>query len=117
MVDEVKVMQITDQGLKGKEFTELDLPSRATAGPRALTPEEIEAWCAKQTERYRVVAIDEENGRHIIAEELNQRVLNTLSTKARRQAGAILMLDAATRREILSAFDQDGNLKIPFKMV
>jgi hypothetical protein len=95
--------------LKGHVFVESDIPP---ALRRKMSPEQRAAWVAAQTERYSIVAHD--GDRPLVAGEIDQRALNRLSSKARRLAGAMLKLDRATRREILGAFDADGNLIRPF---
>ena len=100
---------------KGKIFTEADL----SAGARArMGPEKVAAWCAEQTERNRIVAIDRaEKDRPLIAEELNQRAINKLSSKARRAAGMMMNMGADDRVQVLGAFERDGKLKLPFEFV
>lgn len=104
--------------MKGHVFTREDFGKNRLAAlqRRRLTPEQIDAhitdWCARETERYKIVATDGKT--KIIAEELEQRVLNKMSPEARAIAGMMLRRPAAVRSEVLSAFDKDGSLKIPF---
>lgn len=99
--------------LKGKTFTEADLPRTCKLGE-----EQRKAYLARQTEKYRIVAVDPANDMPIIAEELDQRALNKLSPKARRVATMMLFhMDEDTRVEVLRAFKKDGSLNYPFDMV
>lgn len=91
---------------KGHTFEAKDAPRSM----RNKSADAVRDWCAAQTERYKIVATHPVKG-PLIAEELRQRALNDLSPKARRLAGAMLSMDAATRREILGLFDADGALK------
>ncbi len=100
--------------LKGKTFTVNDLPP---AKRQRMGEEAAQRWADENTERYRIVARDPVTDAAIIAEELEQRGLNRLSSKARRIAGAMMLMDVATRREIIAAFDADGALKSPFRKV
>jgi len=95
--------------LKGKTFTVEDLPFGAR---RKMTPGQIEKYCADQTERYAIIAMD--GNVPLIAEELEQRALNKLTPRARRVCGMMIRLDEATRREIINNFSEDGGLKKPF---
>lgn len=104
---------------KGRTFTEQELPAsrRSTASGRMrMSPEEIKSWCEEQTERHRVVAYDSRD-EALMAEELDQRALNELSPKARRAAGLLMNCDPSVRMEVLAAFQSDGSLIHPFKMV
>jgi hypothetical protein len=97
--------------LKGKKFTDEDLHARV----RNTWPEDRRrAYLAAQTDRYKVVATADD-GEPLIAEELNQVILNRLSPAARRIAGAMMLASSAVRIEVLRAFETDGNLKNPFK--
>jgi len=100
---------------KGHTFVPEDAPR-----PIRRDPSRCKAWCDEQTERYRIVARDPaalEGKREMIAEELEARALARLSPKARRAAGLIARLPAEVRRELLSAFDEHGMLKVPFVSV
>lgn len=92
--------------IKGKQFTAGEAPSSV---------EDKEAWATAQTERWRIVAMDGDVP--LIAEELAQRALNKMSSKARRAAGALVALEPAVRLEVLSAFAQDGEIVMPFTPV
>lgn len=98
--------------MKGKVFTIDDLKKSLAA---KMSPAQIRAWCERETARYRIVAMDGNNP--VIAEELDQRALNRLSPKARRIAGMIARLDAATAKEVVGAFDQNGRVRNPFTEV
>lgn len=96
---------------KGKQYTAEDAP-RGTA--------DKEAWAKKETERYKVVAVDR-GARHdrqpIIAEELTARTIARLkSPKARRMVGNILRMARDDRLEVLTAFASDGTPKNPFSV-
>jgi len=110
--------------LKGKTFTVEDMSAahlhsiqQEANGDAEAIAAAISAWATEQTERYRIVAVDEDTGTDIIAEELAQRVLNRLSPKGRRVAGMMMRLDPAFRTEILAAFSAEGILNVPFKTI
>ena len=95
--------------LKGKVFTPADLPTRAR-----LTQAEVEEWCAKQTERYRIVAMDGEYP--VIAEELEERILRRLPPAVRIAAAQLVQqCPERVRADVLAAFNEDGTLKNPFQ--
>lgn len=99
--------------LKGHTFTGADIPKRFQT---RWTPEKKAAYLQAQNERYMAVAMDGKTP--IIAEELTQRILNKLSSKAKRLAGAMMNADPEVRKEILRAFDmRDGSLLNPFTTV
>lgn len=104
---------------KGHEFTEDDLPKREVAAAKAKLGEGYDAWLQEklqdQTEKYRIVATDE-NGDAIIGEELDQRAINALSDSVRSVAGSLLALSQDDRAAVLAAFESDGTLKYPFNM-
>lgn len=103
---------------KGKVFTESDVPRRLQG---RWTKEQKTAWIDEQNRRYKIIAIDEnaeqEGDKPIIAEELDQRALNTLSPKARRIAGMLKELPLELRAEVLGSFNSKGELVYPFRMV
>lgn len=104
---------------KGHTFTENDIsPGRRSR----MTPEDIKAWCEAHTDRYRVVATDLSAGaadEKIIAEELDQRAINKIkNTRVRVAVGTLMQqLSQAERVEVLKAFQADGQLAYPFKLV
>lgn len=107
--------------IKGKEpgegFSAADLPKRTR-----MNEVQKQAWIDEKNARYAVVAVDEDTGDAIIAEELPQRILNRLSAKARRVVGQIMLISdeaerSAVAREVIGAFNADGSLKNPFKPV
>ena len=101
--------------LKGKVFTSADAPRSIRRNPA-----KCQEWCAEQTARYKVVAVDPlapPGKREFIAEEISARALARLSSKARRVAGAMLRMSPEVRVEILAAFKPDGSLVIPFVKV
>lgn len=102
--------------LKGKIFTADDAPPSVLAG----TSDEINAWCNAQTERYRIVATDSEaaeGDQALIAEELAARAIARLPETLRRMVPVILRMPPAQRIALRAAFDDDGNLIIPFTPV
>jgi hypothetical protein len=99
---------------KGHVFTEADAP-RAL---RRRGGDDLQAWLDKQTARYEIISIDDgapEGKKEIIAEELQQRILNTLSPKAKRIAGSLVAVDPEVCQEVLGIFGVDGKLKNPFR--
>ncbi len=101
---------------KGHTFTKENAPARikARGGPA------LEEWLNEQTARNAVVAVDPSasTGKSlIIAEELQQRILNKLSEKGRRIGPLLLRMTKTDRVQLLAAFDTDGNLRNPFKKV
>lgn len=102
---------------KGKTFSQEDLPRHLRV---KWSEEKKDEWVKDQNQRYKIVALDTsapQARQAIIAEELDQRILNKLSSKARRIAGAMMLADQAVRLEVLQAFDKRGNLINPFKVV
>lgn len=113
--------------MKGKTITEAELGRRLTrdiqvaAQRRGKDPKAaVAAYVEAHNKRHKVVALDEnapEGRREIIAEELNQRIINRLTPNGRRVAGVLMRLPAAERAQIINAFSQDGSLKNPFREV
>lgn len=102
--------------LKGKVFKPEDAPRSIREGDA----DRCRAWCEAQTERNRIVAIEDgapEGKKEIIAEELDQRILNRLSPKAKRIAGAMMNANLDVRLEVLAAFGDAGELENPFGMM
>jgi len=105
---------------KGHVFTEQDIsPGRRSR----MTPEQIKEWCETETNRWKVVATDPSPASpadaKIIAEELDQRAINKIKNrKVRVTVGTMMQqLSQAERAEVLKAFQADGKLAYPFKMV
>lgn len=97
--------------MKGHTFTEADLPATARA---RWTPDRKAAWCKEQTERYRIVA--KMGDTPLIAEEVEQRIINSFPSAVRRIVGTLARLPAADRRAVFDAFDRSsGELKNPFQ--
>lgn len=96
--------------LKGKNFTSQDAPRSIRGTSKG------EDWAAEQTERWAIVAHDDA-GHPIVAEELQERALRTLTPPARIAATELLQRPESVRLEVLRAFDKHGVLRIPFKMV
>lgn len=90
---------------KGRVFTHDELPKRCT-----LDAEQQAEYLAEQTERYKIVGTGRK-GQPVIAEEVIADKLAALSCKARRVAGYLLRTPLDVRKELLAAFDADGNLK------
>lgn len=97
------------KSLKGKVFTPQDLRASTRS---SLTEEQQQVRVDALTERYRIVATDGDEA--ICAEELIQRVLNKLSPKVKRIAGAMMLLTPEARLEVIQAFDAEGGLINPF---
>lgn len=96
--------------LIGKVFTAEDL---GEAQRKAMSQEEIDAWCNSQTERYRIVAYDSKQT-GIIAEELDQRAINCCgSPRVRRVLGMMLSMSEEERLQVTGHFGADGVLLYP----
>lgn len=111
--------------LKGHTFTHEDLPritqlriKNKQVGGDEL--ERLDAWLTSQTERYKIVAMDD--GVPIIAEELDERLMRAGSRDEQGEIdGAVLVqmrnlmqLSVEQRCQVLNAFDMDGHLANTF---
>lgn len=113
--------------MKGVTLTADTLPKRlkrdiqVAAQRRKQDPiKAVEDYVAAHNKRYRVVAIDEsapEGRREIIAEELQQRIINRLGSNGRRVMGHLVRLSKEERAQVLASFNQDGSVRNPFKVV
>lgn len=94
--------------LKGKVFTEADLPqNHKLRGARAG---ELKPHLDAMTERYRIVAFDGDYP--VIAEELVERIMRRVPEDVRPLVRSINMLPDYRRKRILEMFDADtGELK------
>ena len=102
---------------KGKSFVASDAPRSVRRDATVLA-----AWIEKQNARYEIIATDPSapsEKQDLILEELEGRMLATLSPKARRVVGMMMnqkyTLDI--RKEILACFDSDGEVVYPFDFV
>ncbi len=110
---------------KGKDFTHSDLShfTQARIKNKQVGPEELEridAHLAAQTERNRIVAIDDD-GNEIITEELLERAMRHHASLAGETDGVVLAslrslmaLTGEQRDQVLSSFDEGADLLIPF---
>lgn len=98
---------------KGKEFAPDDLSQRS----RGFSDEKRQARCNELTERFKVVAVDTDeraDRQLIIAEELNQRILNRLPSRVKRVVGMMARYSPEIRAQVLTAFSKNGELINPF---
>lgn len=79
-----------------------------------MSEEQVAAWAAEQTDRFRIVATHKK--RPLIAEEIDQYTINQMSDAVRPVAGMMLRLTDEERAEIVASFDASGRLKYPFKL-
>lgn len=109
--------------VKGGEWTREKLPEgivrgmqrkaqRLGWGQRKLE-EELATIVKAHNERYRVVAV-QEDGRELVAEELDGRFLAQFSARERRVIGAMLRLRPEERSRIVAAFGKGGAPKYPW---
>lgn len=102
--------------MKGKLFTEADVPKRLKSRPESMR----KAWLAAQTARYAIVARDpaaSPERRELIAEEVAARTIARLPEKVRRLVPLVLRLSVVDRMALVSAFDPQGALRNPFERV
>jgi hypothetical protein len=98
--------------LKGTQLTPGD--PRIPRGIRLHgTPEALQAYIAAHHARWKIVATMAD-GTPLVAEELEGRLLQTLSPSARRVVGAMLLLSPEVRREVLGAFTEAGAVHYPW---
>lgn len=104
---------------KGHTFTEDDLSQREVEAAKRKLGDDYGSWLeeklAELTEKYRIVAHNDETGEDYIAEELTQRIINELPEAARSVVGNLVLLSVEHRRAVLAAFTRDGDLKSPFR--
>lgn len=114
---------------KGKTFTYADLPrsTQQRLKNKQVVGDELgklDKWLHDQTERNRVVAMD--GDRPLIAEELDERAMRkwaTADNHGQVQQDVLVMLrnlqsmPSAWRLNVLNAWDDNGDLIIPFTPV
>lgn len=111
---------------KGKKFTRDDLPAitrqRLNNGQVSeAETQRLSQWLADQTERHKVVAVADD-GTEIIAEELAERAMRhfahdgqALDPQVLAALRGMMSLTPTQRCGVLDAFDDDAELRNPFK--